>query len=231
MIQKECNKCKEILDLNLFPKSNRLLDGYLNSCKNCMAEYKRSHYVKNKQEYIDRSKIWKSENKNKVVESDKKYRLKNKEKEYLRGKNWQQSNKEKVVLKSRKWQINNKELFKASRKKYINKKSETDPVFRLKIKIGKTISNSIRRQGFSKNSRTAEILGCDFNLFLSYIESQFKPNMNWNNIHLDHIKPISLAKTEKEVLELNHYTNFQPLFAKDNIKKSNKLIEKQLRLI
>ena len=231
MTQKECNKCNEILDLNLFPKSNRLLDGHLNSCKKCMAEYKKSHYVKNKQEYIDRSKIWKSENKNKVIESDKKYRLKRKEKEYLRGKNWQQSNKEKVVLKSRKWQINNKELFRASRKKYINKKSETDPVFRLKIKIGKTISDSIRRQGFSKNSRTAEILGCDFNLFLSYIESQFKSDMNWNNIHLDHIKPISLAKTEKEVLELNHYTNFQPLFAKDNIKKSNKLIEKQLRLI
>lgn len=231
MIQKECNKCKEILDLNLFPKSNRLLDGYLNSCKNCMAEYQRSHYVKNKQEYIDRSKIWKSENKEKVFISEKKYRENNKHSEYLRGKIWQENNKERVVLKSRKWQLNNKEKFNKSKNEYVSKRLKSDPIFYLKKRISDSIRDSIKRNGFNKNSKTKDILGCDHNFFLLYIESQFKKGMNWNNIHLDHIKPISLAKTEKEVLELNHYTNFQPLFAKDNIKKSNKLIEKQLRLL
>ncbi len=50
--------------------------------------------------------------------------------------------------------------------------------------------------------------------------------MNWNNHdlwHLDHIYPVSLAKDENHLIELNHYTNFQPLWAVDNIKKSNKL--------
>ena len=45
---------------------------------------------------------------------------------------------------------------------------------------------------------------------------------NHGEWHLDHIKPISLAKSEEEIIELNHYTNFQPLWAKDNLSKSNK---------
>lgn len=52
--------------------------------------------------------------------------------------------------------------------------------------------------------------------------------MNWSNQgiwHLDHIKPISLATTEEEVIALNHYTNFQPLWAEDNLRKGNKYEE------
>lgn len=51
--------------------------------------------------------------------------------------------------------------------------------------------------------------------------------MTWNNYgkwHIDHIIPISSAKTEEEVIKLNHYTNLQPLWAKDNLKKGNKII-------
>ena len=49
--------------------------------------------------------------------------------------------------------------------------------------------------------------------------------MSWENKgewHLDHIIPISSATNEKEVYELNHYTNFQPLWSIDNLMKSNK---------
>jgi len=51
--------------------------------------------------------------------------------------------------------------------------------------------------------------------------------MSWENYgdwHIDHIIPISSAKNNDEVYKLNHYTNFQPLWALDNMKKSNKII-------
>jgi hypothetical protein len=61
-----------------------------------------------------------------------------------------------------------------------------------------------------------------------HIEKQFKPGMNWLNHslhgwHIDHIIPMASATTEEEVIKLNHYTNLQPLWASENIKKSNKM--------
>jgi len=79
-----------------------------------------------------------------------------------------------------------------------------------------------------------EILGCDIDNFKSYLESKFEDWMTWENRGLyngefnygwdiDHIIPVSSAKTEEELLLLNHYTNLQPLCSKINrdIKKSN----------
>jgi hypothetical protein len=96
------------------------------------------------------------------------------------------------------------------------------------------ILSSIKRRGYSKNSRTHQILGCSFEDFKLHIEKQFTKNMNWENRgqwHFDHIYPVSLAKDEEELIKLNHYTNFQPLWAIDNLKKGNKIIEQQLILI
>ena len=50
--------------------------------------------------------------------------------------------------------------------------------------------------------------------------------MTWENYgkwHLDHIKPLCQAKDNDEALLLNHYTNLQPLWAEDNLKKNRKI--------
>ena len=77
-----------------------------------------------------------------------------------------------------------------------------------------------------------EILGCSFQEFKLHLESQFDEWMNWENQgtywHMDHIIPISSAQTEEDVWRLNHYTNFQPLYWEDNLKKSNKIEKPQL---
>jgi hypothetical protein len=107
---------------------------------------------------------------------------------------------------------------------------DIDPLFKLTEDIRTTIHHSIQRQGFSKNSITRNILGCSFEEFKQYIELKFEPWMNWENRgnpkngvlefnknwDLDHIIPISSAKTEEDVIKLNHYTNFQPLCSKYN---------------
>ena len=123
------------------------------------------------------------------------------------------------------------EKAKEKRKIYRNNRRKTDYLYCLKCKIRKNINASIKKKGFTKRSSTYNILGCDYDFFKNFIESQFINGMTWNNIHLDHIKPLSTAITEKDVLDLKHYTNLQPLFPIDNLNKASKIIEKQLRIL
>ena len=60
-----------------------------------------------------------------------------------------------------------------------------------------------------------------------HLELQFVDGMSWDNRsewHIDHIIPLSSAKTDEEIYKLCHYTNLQPLWAEDNLKKSNKIL-------
>ena len=79
---------------------------------------------------------------------------------------------------------------------------------------------------YKKNS-TEEILGCTFDDFKSHIEGNFEPWMNWSNYgkyngeyeygwDIDHIIELRAAKTENDILKLNHYTNLRPLDSKIN---------------
>lgn len=98
-----------------------------------------------------------------------------------------------------------------------------DPLYRLKDNIVTLIANAFARRAYSKDSRTHEILGCSYSDFCTHIESQFAVGMSWNNRelwHLDHRVPVSLAATREELLLLNRWDNFQPLWSAYNQTKS-----------
>jgi hypothetical protein len=72
------------------------------------------------------------------------------------------------------------------------------------------------------------IIGCTPSFLKEYIENQFKDGMSWDNYgfygwHIDHIIPLSSAKTEEDLYKLSHYTNLQPLWMIDNFIKGNSL--------
>ena len=74
--------------------------------------------------------------------------------------------------------------------------------------------------------KSEQILGCSFKFFREHIESQFKEGMSWLNHgkwHLDHKVPLEMATSVEELIKLNHWTNFQPLWADDNYDKSSTL--------
>jgi hypothetical protein len=217
---KTCCRCKENKDFIFYGKSKRYKDGLNKRCKDCERERYKKYYIENS----EKIRIKKNENKTRLKNIDcEKYKLKRKEYD----KNSYNRNKEKILLKV-------KEYGKKNRHKInyrIKKRFETDVVFRIKKRIQTNIRKLFYLKKIPKKSNTFDILGCDFEFFKQYIESQFTNGMNWDNIHLDHIKPLALARTEKEVYDFNHYTNFQPLFAKDNILKGDKLITKQLKLL
>lgn len=109
-----------------------------------------------------------------------------------------------------------------------------DELYKFKSDIRKMIGNSFARMGYSKNSKTQQILGESWEVVKQYIESQFTDGMTWDNYGewvYDHKVPLSIAKTDEEILKLNHYTNFQPLWFKDNLEKSNKILPEHEHLI
>ncbi len=211
---KKCTKCNIEKDLDKFGRLKRGKNGYRAECKECVKEYRlknSEHIIEYRRQYNinnrDYKKLYRLRNIEKIKEQDRVYRLNNKE-------------------KHKEWLINNKDKVRINTNKYQKNRKKIDVLFKLSSNIRTLISNCIKRQGYKKESTIQEILGCSFKYFKSHIESQFTEGMNWNNSgewHIDHIYPVSLAKDKNQLIKLNHYTNLQPLWAKENIIKSNKI--------
>lgn len=103
----------------------------------------------------------------------------------------------------------------------------------------KTVLNG----GCLKGKNTLEYLGCSMEEFVQHIENQFEDGMCWDNYgrsttkcircwHLDHIVPAMYKESADDIItvdviiERSHYTNFQPMWADENISKSNRYIGK-----
>jgi len=210
---KICTKCKISKPISEFKKDKTKKDGFYPSCKVC---------VKKRND----------DNKESIKKYNKKYHDGHKEER----KKWREDNYEKYLETRAKWGDKNPDYFRnyyQINKDYINKRNtdyqlrrrKIDPLYKLIGNIRSLIKNSITESGFTKSTKTAQILGCSYEEFKIHIENQFMAGMSWDNRsewHLDHITPMSWGKTEKEIIALNHYTNFQPLWAIDNMKKGNR---------
>jgi len=148
-----------------------------------------------------------------------------KKKEYQ--KRYEDKNKEKIALRKKEYRKDNKEIIQLKINEYRRNRKLVDPIFKLKNSIRRNINNGFKRNKFSKNSNTETIIGCSFEEFKLHLESKFEPWMNWENRglyngtenygwDLDHIMPLDSATNEDELLQLNHYTNLQPLCSKVN---------------
>lgn len=110
-------------------------------------------------------------------------------------------------------------------------RKKIDKVFVFKSRVRRSLAYSLNKKGFSKKFDLETILGCSIDVLISHFESKFTNGMSWENIgewHIDHKIPLYIAKTEEEVIKLNHYTNLQPLWAIDNLKKGKNLIHAPL---
>ncbi len=154
------------------------------------------------------------------------YREANREKENERRRTRHEANREKSRENSRAWRKANPEKAKELCCAWAKKERAENPIFAMKFRIRALIAGSLKNKNYTKKSRTHEVLGCDYETFTAYLEAQFVDGMNWDNRdkwHIDHIIPIASAQTEEDVLSLNHYTNLQPLWAIDNMKKGAKM--------
>lgn len=117
---------------------------------------------------------------------------------------------------------------------YINalkrKRKAEDPAWAVVDRLRKRVGRAIRDYATGrKDCRTADLIGCSVPQLMAHIESLFLPGMSWDNRnlwHIDHIRPCAsfyLADPEQQRICF-HYTNLQPLWAQDNIRKHAKIL-------
>jgi hypothetical protein len=139
------------------------------------------------------------------------------------------NNSEKVKLSNSKNKAKDLEKTKIQNakatKKYRNKRMTEDSKFRFFANLRTRCYQIVKDLALKKKpNSTLKWVGCTSEELTSYFESLFSEGMSWDNYgewHVDHIRPVSSFKQE-EWEQINHYSNLQPLWAEDNIKKSNK---------
>jgi hypothetical protein len=135
-----------------------------------------------------------------------------------------------------------KEERKESRKRHQRKYKKTHPNYNreyeynrykndINFKLRKRLRNRLRdalNDGYKSGSAVQD-LGCSIPELKNYLESKFQEGMTWENWsfkgwHIDHIIPLDSfnLSDRKEFLKACHYTNLQPLWSSDNIRKKNK---------
>jgi len=206
MSEKRCTKCDEVKHFIEYSKDKQKSDGMTSNCKSCLYEYRESRRV----ELADGAKIYRSKNKEKISEAKKTHYRKNRDEILADSKLYQSKNKDKINAR-------------------IKKKRETNAEFRVSCCLRKRLNRAIK--GENKSAATKELLGCTYKYVRQHLENQFTEGMSWDNHglhgwHIDHIMPCAsfdLSDPEQQ-RECFHYTNLQPLWAEDNLKKSDKIL-------
>ena len=203
----KCSKCDEIKALDEFVKDSKAKNGYSSSCKLC-------------------KKLYRENNKKMIDEKNKIYYQKTKEDRGVNNKEYYKENKKYILKRNSIYRSENKD----KQNKRHKQRMLSDPLYKLRHGIRGLLNQSFINKGYKKKTKTCDILGCSFEELKSHLEFQFKDWMSWENkgnpkdgiIELnktwdvDHIIPLSEAKTVEDIIRFNHYTNLQPLCSYDN---------------
>ena len=245
---KVCSKCGLEKEITEFRKTyNKRYNKYYyrTECHDCELVYGRKYELtrSDRTEYKKKyNKEYRINNKDKLDKANKEYRQSHKEeikkqrKEYYESnkdaliknqKEYYEKNKEKILNYHHKYNKENSKKLVKKAWKYQKRKAETDDFYKFKRLIRDCILKSFKRTNHRKNSYAKEIIGTDFEVAWEYLKETWKKNYgteyNGELYHIDHIIPLSTAKTEEEVIKLCHYTNLQLLKPEDNLEKSDKL--------
>jgi len=195
MKTKICTKCRSLKNINEFHKDKNRKDGFSLWCKKCANKSAMKWEKQNKRKYREYQKNYKLLHKKERITYDKKYRQINKQ-------------------KRRKYGII-----------YENQRRKTDIVFKILCNLRNRILCAIKRN--YKSKKTVQLIGCSIGQLKDYLGNKFTKDMTWTNYgkwHIDHIRPccsFDLSKAREQYKCFN-YTNLQPLWAKDNLKKGVK---------
>ena len=181
------------------------------------------------------SKNWRVKNKAHISQQNKNRHKQNMQSEEYRKSNtrravkWYFENKEKKQKYDKKRRKEKVHLIRDTRNKWKKKQRELKTDFAIKEVLSKRVRNALKAVYVKKVAKTKDLVGCEISFLKKYIENKFKKGMSWKNFgkwQLDHIRPCSSFNLQdlKQQKECFHYSNLQPLWAKENREKSDKIL-------
>jgi hypothetical protein len=201
--------------------------------------YVKEYYHKNREQKLAYAKEYRA----KHAEKLRAYNQKNREKKRNYNRAYNIANREKMIEKSNRYFETHPEYRQAYNAGYYQRnrtrerkrimawqkeQSKTNPLYRLQQNLRARIHLALKRHRLRKVVRTFDITGCSIEFLAGWLESRFQDGMTWDNRgmfgwHIDHVIPCSAfdLSDPEQLRQCFHYTNLQPLWAKDNLRKSN----------
>lgn len=176
-------------------------------CQECRRIKTNDRYHSNPEADIARTRQWAQSNKEKSAEHKKA---------------WAQGNREQVRRSRLNWLNENKDLDREIRRQWKAQKRATSPEYRVLENLRCRLRSVLTRG--TKSASTLNLLGCTPEQLTDHLASQFTEGMTWDNYgewHVDHIRPCAsfdLLDPEQQ-RQCFHFTNLQPLWAVDNLRK------------
>ena len=210
---KVCSKCNEEKEFGEFTKKKTGKFGIESRCKTCRKIIDKIHYEENKTILLEKKREYYEENKTILLEKKREYYEENKieliEKQRIRY-------QERDVVEHRK---------RVSVREKNKRKNDPDWHMRsvLRCRVGAALKNN-----YKKACSTMELVGCTIDELRTFLAAEFAEGMTWENYgdwHIDHIRPCASFNLEdpEEQKKCFHWTNLQPLWAADNLAKSDRL--------
>lgn len=222
---KWCGLCKEWKCVENFGNFSNGWDGLKANCRSCKAKHSKEYNQRPEVRERTRKRKGRYYKESRYVERKRRYAKKNREKLNLRARKWREANSEKVRKIQKRCQ--RRRVLNGKSRAYHNKRYHNDPKYRLIENLRTRLWGAFRAQGLRKTTSTMKLCGCSLEKLKQHLESQFTDGMSWENKgkwHIDHIRPVSsfdLSDVEEQK-KCFHYTNLQPLWALDNMRKGAK---------
>ena len=205
-MDKKCVRCNIIKPLCEFGTRSASLDGRNAVCKACIRERSKTKHQNNPELRHQYNKAHRVANREHFVQKSREWYAKNTKRQSEYKKKWRKANPQ-----------------------YQVKRCKVDPCFRIARALRTRLYEVLK--GKRKAGSAVDLLGCTIEELKKHLEDHFLPGMSWDNYsvdgwHIDHIVPLDafdLTNLE-QLTSACHYTNLQPLWAADNISKSNKLL-------
>ncbi len=235
MKTKTCTRCGIEKSTDEFNKCKANKDGLSFWCKGCFKKYNKKRNQSNRKQNSINCKQYRASHKKEEREYNKKYRDSHKEETAIYVKKYRNEYKGKIKKQRKIHRQTHRKEINEYKKEYEKRKRAKDLNYYILCNLRTRLNCVLKRN--SKSASTTKLLGCAVVQLKVYLENQFLPGMTWKNHgngwkgkkewHIDHIKPCALFDLSKpsEQRKCFHYTNLQPLWAVDNIKKGYKFYE------